>query len=124
MGADQTEKARSTLICPTVNQAVGAASFQMQTPIKRFSANFVRVQSSQTFRQLDHPLLVKGSSRLSKNVLGCLGEPVGRRCMEREERWWQMRRRMAKMQLDKELEENGRELTGAELKRVRHCPVG
>ena len=36
----------------------------------------------------------------------------------------ELRRRMAKMQLDKELEENGRELTGAELKRVRHCPVG
>ena len=35
----------------------------------------------------------------------------------------ELRRRMAKMQLDKELEENGRELTGAELKRVRHCPV-
>ena len=36
----------------------------------------------------------------------------------------ELRLRMAKMQLDKELEENGRELTGAELKRVRHCPVG
>ena len=35
----------------------------------------------------------------------------------------ELRRRMVKMQLDKELEENGRELTGAELKRVRHCPV-
>ena len=33
----------------------------------------------------------------------------------------ELRRRMAKMQLDKELEENGRELTGAELKRVRRA---
>ena len=33
----------------------------------------------------------------------------------------ELRRRMAKMQLDKELEENGRELIGAELKRVRRA---
>ena len=78
------------MICPNVNQQAVGAAFQMQTPITQINANLVRVQSTQTFHLLDHPSLVKGSSRLSKNALGYLGETVGLRCTERKERWWKM----------------------------------